>query len=255
MSESSLSLPCSRGADAPSVGTLFGVGVGPGDPDLITVKGLEIIRRGKAIAFPAGINGQPGIAERIAEQWLQPHQSRIPLVFPYVLDSHALHDAWKAAAEKAWGYLAQGQDVTFLCEGDISFYSTFTYLAHTLLHDHPNLQVEAVPGVCSPMAAAAALGIPLTTQGQKLMVLPALYTVADLETTLDVADVVVLMKVKSVYEKVWQVLKQRDLLKHSAVVDWATWPQQKIYTPLSDRPSLELSYFSLLIVQKQPFNV
>ncbi|MGB3492654.1 MAG: precorrin-2 C(20)-methyltransferase [Elainellaceae cyanobacterium] len=255
MSESSLSLSQSESFPAPSIGTLFGVGVGPGDPDLITVKGVETIRQVSAIAFPAGLNGKPGIAERIAERWLQPHQERIPLGFPYVLDPGELNEAWDAAAERVWSYLAQGQDVTFLCEGDISFYSTFTYLAHTLLRDHPDLAVEAVPGVCSPMAAATALGLPLTTQGQKLMVLPALYTVADLETTLDVADVVVLMKVKSVYESVWQVLKQRDLLKQSAVVDWATWPQQKIYKSLSDRPSLDLSYFSLLIVQKQPFSL
>ncbi len=255
MLESSLSSSQSEASVAPGIGTLFGVGVGPGDPDLITIKALETIRKVPAIAFPAGVNGKPGIAEQIAERWVHPRQTKISLAFPYVLDSDTLSEAWKVASETVWSYLAQGQDVTFLCEGDISFYSTFTYLAQTLLQNHPDLRVEAIPGVCSPMAAAAALGIPLTTQGQKLVVLPALYTVADLETTLDEADVVVLMKVKSVYEKVWQMLNRRNLLEHSAVVEWATWPQQKIYTPLSDRPSLDLSYFSLLIVQKQPFSL
>ncbi len=84
---------------------------------------------------------------------------------------------------------------------------------------------------------------------QRLVVLPALYTMTALETTLEQADVVVLMKVSSVYEQVWQVLKQQDLLNNAYVVEWATLPQQKIYAGLSDRPHLQLSYFSLMIVQ------
>ncbi len=117
---------------------------------------------------------------------------------------------------------------------------------------HPECVVETVPGVCSPMAAASALGVPLTVRDQRLVVLPALYNVGELETILDWADVVVLMKVNSVYEEVWNVLHQRQLLEHAWVVERATLPEQVIYEDLRDRPHLKLPYFSLLIVRVTP---
>src|SRR5205085_8821972 len=122
-----------------------------------------------------------------------------------------------------------GQDVAFVCEGDVSFYSTFTYLAEMLQKLHPECVVQTVPGVCSPMASASALLMPLTVRDQRLVVLPALYNVGELETILDWADVVVLMKVSSVYPQVWDVLHRRELLKHSYVVERATLPEQVIY--------------------------
>jgi len=105
-----------------------------------------------------------------------------------------------------------------------------------------------VPGVCSPLAAAAKLGQPLTILSQRLTVLPALYTLADLEIALDHSDVVVLMKVAAVYSKVWQILQARSLLEKSCIVVRATQPDEKIYHSLEQYPDLKLPYFSLLIV-------
>ncbi|MBD2021617.1 precorrin-2 C(20)-methyltransferase, partial [Leptolyngbya sp. FACHB-36] len=143
-------------------------------------------------------------------------------------------------------------DVVFVSEGDVSFYSTFTYLAQTLQQAHPEVTIDAIPGVCSPLAAAAALGLPLTLRQQRLVVLPALYKVADLETTLAAADVVVLMKVSSVYRQVWTILQRHQLLERSYVVEWATHPNQVIHRELQTKPDLTLPYFSLLIVQVSP---
>jgi precorrin-2/cobalt-factor-2 C20-methyltransferase len=233
----------------PTSGTLYGVGAGPGDPELITLKGLRILKTVPVVAFPAGVNQSLGIAQQIVAQWVQPTQVQLALNFPYVQDTAILTQAWQVAAEQVWHYLTQGQDVAFISEGDISFYSTFTYLAQTLQHLYPDSRVEMVPGICSPMAAATALGLPLTVRSQRLTILPALYTVTDLETALQHCDVLVLMKVSSVYSQVWAVLERYHLLQSSHVVEWATWPQQVIYVDLSDRPSLDLSYFSLLIVR------
>lgn len=231
------------------LGILYGVGVGPGDPELMTVKGWRLIQQVPVVAFPAGLHGKPGIAQQIIDSWLRPDQLILPLNFPYVQDETMLTAAWRQSAEIVWAHLRQGRDVVFASEGDVSFYSTFTYLAQTLQQDHPEAIVQIIPGICSPMAAAAVLGIPLTIRAQRLMVLPALYHVADLETALQTADVVVLMKVSSVYEQVWAVLKRYHLLPHSYVVERATASDQQIYADLSDRPNLTLSYFSLLIVQ------
>ncbi|MEP0857201.1 precorrin-2 C(20)-methyltransferase [Trichocoleus sp. DQ-U1] len=230
-------------------GILYGIGVGPGDPELITVKGLGILQRVPVVAFPAGLHGKPGIAQQMVAQWLNPRQVQLGLTFPYVQESEILTQAWQVAAQEVWQSLKLGQDVAFVSEGDVSFYSTFTYLAQTLQQLHPEVIVQTVPGICSPLAAAAVLGIPLTIRAQRLVVLPAIYTVGELEAVLEWADVVVLMKVSSVYEQVWKVLQQRGLLERSWVVERATLPEQVIYAGLSDRPNLKLPYFSLLIVQ------
>lgn len=235
-----------------TLGTLTGVGIGPGDPELITVKALRLLQAAPVVAFPAGVRGRLGVAQRAIADWLSPQQTQLPLKFPYVRDPATLAEAWHGAAATVWPYLAAGQDVVFACEGDISFYGTFTYLAQALQHCYPQAQVARVPGVASPMAAAAAVGMPLTIQGQRLAIIPALYAVTDLETVLTWADVLVLMKVSSVYQAVWSMLKQADLLHHSYVVEHATMANQVIYADLSQHPCLALSYFSLLIVQPQP---
>lgn len=234
-----------------SLGILHGIGVGPGDPELISLKGLRLLKRVPVVAFPAGVEG-PGIAQQIVAEWLHPEQVHLALRFPYVQDSEVLEQAWQVAAEKVWQYLHQGQDVAFVSEGDVSFYSTFSYLAQTLQQRHPDVQIQTVPGICSPLAAAAALNIPLAIRSDRLAVLPALYTVEELEGVLDWADVVVLLKVNSVYEQVWSVLKRHHLLEHSYVVDRATLPQQLLYADLRDHPHLELPYFSLLIIRVAP---
>lgn len=231
------------------IGTLYGIGVGPGDPELITVKGLRLLQRVPAIAFPAGIQGKPGIAQQIVTTWLRPEQIQMALDFPYVQDLQVLTQSWQAAAAQVWTILSQGQDIAFLSEGDVSFYSTFTYLAQTLQALHPEAIVQTIPGICSPLAAAAVLGVPLTIRDQRLVVLPALYNVNELEAVLAWADVVVLLKVNSVYEQVWAILQKHQLLEQSYVIERATLPDQRVYAGLGDYPSLELPYFSLLLVQ------
>ncbi len=229
-------------------GTLWGLSVGPGDPELMTVKALRLLQSSPVVAFPSGREGRPGIAERIIDAWLQPQQIRLPLYFPYVQVEAELQRAWAEAAAIVADYLCRGHDVVFATEGDASFYSTFTYLAQVVRQTHPAVAVKTVPGVCSPLAAAAMLGEPLTLLAQRLTILPALYTVADLTTAIDHADVVVLLKVASVYREVWQILAERQLLSRSRVIVRATQTDQQIFTTLEACENLTLPYFSLLII-------
>ncbi len=231
-------------------GKLYGISVGTGEPELITLKGWRILQSSPVVAFPAGKNNQPGIAQSIISRWLKAEQITLALDFPYIRDKSTLQQAWKVAAQQVDQYLRQGQDVAFACLGDVSFYSTFTYLAQTLQQLAPESKIETIPGVCSPMAIASCLNIPLTVNSQRLAILPAIYTVAELETALDWAEVVVLLKVNSVYSQVWQVLQQRDLLASSWVVEKASFPDQKIYSNLRDYPQLNLSYFSVLLISQ-----
>lgn len=232
------------------LGTLYGVSVGTGDPELITIKGAKILQKCPVISFPAGINGKKGIAETIIENYLQPHQQTLVLTFPYTQNETELKKAWKLASLQVLPYLQRGQDVAFACEGDVSFYSTFTYLAQSLRQIESSVTIESIAGVSSPMATANCLHIPLTMQHEKLAVLPALYSLEDLEQVLNWAETVVLLKVASVYQQVWQVLQRRNLWASTWVVEKVSFPEEKIYYPLSQYPQLQLSYFSLLIIKQ-----
>ena len=231
------------------LGIFYGISVGTGDPELITVKGLRILQAADIVTFPQGINNKPGVAQKIISQWLQPQQTTVPLYFPYVREQNILESAWQKAAEIVWQYLQQGNNVAFACEGDVSFYSTFTYLAATLTKLHPEVVIKTVPGVCSPTAAASELQMSLTVSKERLIILPAIYTVGELETALDLAEVVVLLKVSSVYKQVWQILQKRGLLESSWVIEKATCSDRKIYHNLQSYPHLQLSYFSLLLIR------
>ena len=233
---------------AKKIGTLYGVSIGTGDPELITLKGLRIIQNSPIVAFPQGIKGKLGIAEKIIQPYLQAHQQKLPLSFPYTLSAQDLSQAWQTATIEVWHYLAQGADVAFACEGDVSFYSTFNYLALTLQKLYPDAKIDRIPGVSSPMVSASALNLPLTMQQEKLIVLPALYSLAKLEEALDWAEIVVLMKVASVYEQVWTILKQRNLFSCAYLVEKASSDREKIYTELQNYPQLSLNYFSILII-------
>lgn len=230
------------------LGTLYGVSVGTGDPELITVRGLRILQTSPIVAFPAGINKGKGIAQNIIQSWLQPQQKLLALDFPYIQDEIQLQQAWNQAAAQVWSYLEQGIDVSFACLGDVSFYSTFTYLAQALSQLSAEITIQTIPGVCSPMAIASSLKIPLTTGEQKLLILPALYSVGELEAALSWAEVIVLLKVSSVYQQVWQILEQKNLLDSSFIVEKATFPEQKIYRHLRNYPQLDLSYFSIMLI-------
>lgn len=244
---------------------------------MITVKALKRLQASPVVAFPAGLNGKTGVAERIIEPWLRPEQVRLPLTFPYVLDEQQLSAAWQKAAQTVLPYLKTG-DVAFACEGDVSFYGTFTYLAQAVQTLNRTVTVSAIAGISSPMAAAAAARIPLTCQSDKLAIVPALYsfnrsqpaaaqpaaaqlsaaqssgdvpsTPNALETALSWADVVVLMKVSSVYPQVWDILQRHGLLERSIVIENATRTEEKVFAGLQNHPKLQLPYFSLLIVQR-----
>ena len=231
-------------------GRLTGVGVGPGDPDLITVKAVRRLQTAAVVAYPAGLHGQPGVAEQIIAPWLRSVQQRLPLQFPYVQDDTQLQQAWAQAATQVCDQLQQGRSVVFAAEGDISFYSTFTYLAQAVKQRQPELTVEAIPGICSPLAAAAELGLPLTVRSQQLAILPALYDPDALLTALTWAEVVVLMKVSSVYGQVWPLLRDRQLLDHAIVIERATQTEQIIHRDLATQPDLQLPYFSLMVIYR-----
>ncbi|MEN9203824.1 MAG: precorrin-2 C(20)-methyltransferase [Thermostichus sp. DG_1_6_bins_120] len=231
------------------LGTFWGISVGAGDPDWLTVQGVKLLSTVKWVACPQGSKGRPGLALEIVRPWLQPEQILLPLHLPFVTQPDQLQAAWAVAAEQLGPLLEQGEDVAFVCAGDVGLYSTFAYVARALKARLPNLRIQAIPGVTSPLAAAALLGSPLVQGAEKLAILPALYALAELEQACAWAEVVVLMKVAPVYDQVWQWLAQRNWLQQASLVVWAGRPQQAIFPTLEGLADYRPPYFSLLILR------
>jgi precorrin-2/cobalt-factor-2 C20-methyltransferase len=234
-------------------GTFWGIGVGPGDADWLTLKGLRVLQSVPVVAMPQGRDGQPGMAYGIVKDFLSADQILLPLSLPFVLDAHTLEQAWQAAAAQLVAVLQTGQDVAFIAEGDISFYSTFTYMAKYVHQLAPEVTIQPIPGICSPLAAAAALHLPLAIADEKIVILPALYQVDALIQALDWAEVVVLMKVASVFSTVWPILADRQLLDQASLVEWVGGAQQTLFPTLRDLADYRPPYFSILIVRQTPY--
>ena len=231
------------------LGRLWGIGVGPGNPAWITVEGIRAIQSVATIACPKDRRGELGMAYRIAREQVR-DRSIVALNLPFVTDKQVLERAWQAAAERLLEILRQGQDVAFISEGDVSFYGTFAYLARAVRYRETAVEVRVLPGVCSPVAAAAALKIPLSMWDEGVAILPAMHRVEELERVLDWADVVVLMKLASVFDRVYSILERRNLLSHTGLVEWLGWPQQRVFASLGGLEGYRPPYFSIAIVRK-----
>ncbi|MEM6447147.1 MAG: precorrin-2 C(20)-methyltransferase [Cyanobacteria bacterium J06642_2] len=231
-------------------GQFWGVGVGPGDPEWLTLKGLRVLQSVPVLACPQGRDDQPGVAYSIVQRFLTPQQAVVTLDLPFVFDTDTLAAAWEEAATRIVSYLRSGQDVAFVSEGDVSFYSTFTYVARAVHLQAPQVTIEAIPGVASPLAAAASLRSPLAIWDDKVAILPAAHQPEELARALDWADVVILMKVSSVFEEVWHLLAARGLLNYCSLVEWVGTPQEQVYTSLEGLEQYHPPYFSTVIVRQ-----
>lgn len=230
-------------------GTIYGLGVGPGDPELVTLRAHRLLTSVPVVFAPAGRGGQPGFGQRIVDAYLDPVRQRIePLVFALSRDAAVTERAWLAAAERVAAVSANGQDAAFITEGDPLTYSTFVHLWRTLERRHPQVPVQVVPGVTSFAAASAAALQPLVAQDERLAVIPATYAPADLERTLRAFDTVVLLKVSAVFDQVVDLLERLNLIEHALYVRRVGWPEQEVRRDLRALRGQAIDYFSLVIV-------
>ncbi|HEX2017581.1 MAG TPA: SAM-dependent methyltransferase, partial [Aurantimonas sp.] len=150
-------------------GTLYGLSVGPGDPELLTLKALRILQASPVVAYPAPDHGA-SFARSIVAAHLAPHQDEVPIVVPMRVERFPAASVYDQAASVIAAHLAAGRDVAVLCEGDALFYGSFMYIFERLADRFP---AEIVPGVTSVSAAAARLKRPLAARNDVLTVLPA----------------------------------------------------------------------------------
>lgn len=225
-------------------GTLYGLGVGPGDPELITLKALRLLQACPVLAWPAPEEG-PSLARSIVEQHLPGGQTEIAMRMPMSVARFPAQEVYDRAAEEMAGHLSAGRDVAVLCEGDPFFYGSFMYLFGRMVDRFP---VRVVPGVSSMMACSAVLDAPLAARNDVLTVLPAPVEEDRLEAALRTADAAAVIKLGRHFAKVRTVLDRLGLTERSRYVERATMGEQQRILPVDAVDPSAVPYFSMVLV-------
>ncbi|MBF0631699.1 MAG: precorrin-2 C(20)-methyltransferase [Magnetococcales bacterium] len=232
-----------------SKGMLVGVSLGPGDPELLTRAAWSALQTAQCWAWPVVRAGAESYALSILERTtLIPPARLLPLVFPMIRDRALLTHHWQQAARTVIEVMHQGVDVHFLVEGDASFYATYRHLERAARELDPDLISRVIPGVASPLAAAALSGRALCDGDETVAVIPATVGMEEITAILDRFEVVVLMKVKPVLQPVLQLLAQRHLLHKAVFVERAGSPEQRVVLDVASLVEREVHYLSLMII-------
>ena len=232
-------------------GTLFGVGLGPGDPELVTVKAARVIGEVDVVAYHSARHGR-SIARRIAEPYLRPGQIEEHLMYPVTTGTTdhpggydgAMEDFYAEAAERIAAHLDAGRDVALLAEGDPLFYSSYMHM-HTRLTQRFNAVI--VPGVTSVSAASAAMATPLVTGDEVLSILPGTMPVAELARRLADTDAAVVLKLGRTYPQVREALSLSGRLDDAVYVERASTAGQRVL-PAAQVDDTAVPYFSLAVL-------
>ena len=223
-------------------GILYGIGVGPGDPELLTLRAIRAIKECGVIAMP-DLGAERRTAFDIAREYLA-EKALLPLELPMTRDPEALQRKRGQAADLICEKLDAGEDVGFLTLGDPTVYSTYTYL-HKLVVDR-GYTATIIPGVTSFCAAAAALGQPLCEGGEPLHIIPALY--GDLENALSLSGTKVLMKSGKKLGDAIELIRQKNL--PASMVERVGMEGERTVHDLNAEAA-EAGYFCVVIVKEQ----
>ncbi|MBF0583875.1 MAG: precorrin-2 C(20)-methyltransferase [Magnetococcales bacterium] len=230
-------------------GRLIAASLGPGDPWLITRAAWRLLETVPCWAWPESRQEGGGYALSIAQRAglpLPPHT--LPLAFPMTRDLLVLARHWQNAAEQVLALLNQGLDVAFLVEGDASFFSTFGHLQRTIQAMDDTVQVEIIPGVSSPLAAAALTRQSLCDGDQSLAMVSASMGMERIDRLLTDFETVVLLKVRPVLDPLLDLLQSRNLLEKSRFVERAGAPEERVVEQVWTLKGTQVHYLSLMIV-------
>lgn len=234
-------------------GDLYGVGVGPGAPDLLTLRALDVLRRAPVLVMPRGSEHGASVAWEIVRPALGdvPGQERLFLTFPMSKDPARLRPAWDQAFAAIGERLEKGLDVAFATEGDPSLFSTFIYLAGEAPRRWPGIRIEVVPGVSSIAAVPATTGVPLADGQERIAIVPATYGLEDLDELLARFDTTVLMKIGTELPRIVEALRRARLLDRAVYVSRATMREQRIVRDLGAMAPERGDCFAMVIVSRK----
>jgi len=231
-------------------GILYGIGVGPGDPELITLKAVNLLKDIDVVVAPRTGNKVNSTALSIARPHLRGDAEILELIFPMTDDENQLNKAWENNKEFILSLLEQGKRVAFLTLGDPMLYSTYIYVLR-LLAKHP-VTIETVPGITSFCAAASRAGFPLAEGDDILTIIPATCGRDKLSQAMAVSDNVVLMKVSRNTSELIEQMHLQGLSQHAVMVSKCGHPDESVQTDINDPSNLKSVYLSTILARKRP---
>ncbi len=224
-------------------GRLYGLGIGPGDPELLTLKAYRILTSVPVIAYPQTLENGKVLARAIVADFIRPDQIEIPMPLPFSV-ARSSQPYYDIAAEKIAQHLKAGQDVAVLCEGEPTLYGTFMYLFNRL---SGQFHTEIVPGISSTMASAAIMGVALTYRNDVLSIIPATLEETTLRDRVAVADAIVIIKLGRHFAKVRKILEDLGLLNRALYIERVTQPHQQII-PITEVDPVDVPYWALILI-------
>ena len=238
-------------------GTFYVVGMGPGDPQLMTLKAAAILKKCAVWFVPSAFENGGSMALSIAAgvvshegKTILSHRFPMKQVRRGQLPDPEVKSAWQEAAKTIMGCLQQGQDVVFPTLGDPAIYSTGFYVCETLQEYGSPFNVEIVPGVSAIGASSAAAAVPLCLGDERLVVIPATFENERIRELLSLCDVAVFMKVHKVMPRLVGLLEELGLADKAVLVERCSLEDQKIWTNVREAVDQEIHYFSTMVVRR-----
>jgi precorrin-2/cobalt-factor-2 C20-methyltransferase len=232
------------------VSTVYAVGVGPGDPELLTRKAERILREADVILAPVSKPTESSVALETVREFLDHNRQEIIIhQFPMTSDPSRLLPAWQAAAALMAKRAAAGKKIAFITIGDPLFYSTFIYLLRIFQNTYPQVKLEIVPGISSINASAAQAVFPLVEGDERLLVIPATAGLNKIIEALAHYETVVLLKVKPLYADILELLRQTGREQSTLFVERVGSARQLVLTDFAEIAAHKPDYLSLMIVK------
>lgn len=231
--------------------TFYGIGIGPGDPELLTVKASRILSEVSVIFIPVTKEKEESLAGEIVKKAVPGISSKfVPLLMPMHRDTGLLERSWNRAASLINETLREGKECAFINVGDPLLYGTFIYVLRALKNIHPDVMVEVVPGISSVNAASARTITDLATGNESVAILSGYSDRAIVKTALTEFDTVVFLKAGASLNKLYPVIEESERLDNCVYIRRCSLPEEEIFTDISRLKHQESDYFSIMIVRK-----
>jgi precorrin-2/cobalt-factor-2 C20-methyltransferase len=235
---------------------LFCVGCGPGDPELLTVRAVNLIKNAEVIFAPTAREGKPSIALSVVEQYIDRPTKTVSLVFPMVKDRESLRDYWKRNTDEIASAVRSGKKVVYLTVGDPALYSTWIYIHRELKKSHRDIEVEIVPGVASMFAIAARAKISLAEGDETVAVVPACYDMEKVKKTANACDTMIFLKDGRYFDSVIEMLAQAGFSDNANIAiaqdvsEEGEILEMKRLSELRGKKGPTEKYFSIMVAKK-----
>jgi len=230
-------------------GKLFVVGVGPGDPELVSIKAGQVLKTVKKIFIPVSEHGRDSLAYEVANHYIPADTTVSELVFPMTKDRRVLSQAYLENYQRIETVLRQGYDAALITIGDPGLYSTASQVVSLLRKHAPDIAVVTVPGINSFADAAARAGISLVEGNEIISVVSSYDNAERLSAVIDASDTLVFLKTYKKRAAILDILKKKDLLKKAIYIRRSGLKGEEIIQDMENLPE-EIDYLSMIIVKK-----